>query len=110
MGTGLSSKFPPDTELEQWERDQYLDFLENRNDLVGGLQLQGLFLLRRRLNQLRDLLNLLNTTELQVKGATESLTSQLSKLNSSSRRIEIATIFLLAATLLLVISSLLHVL
>lgn len=110
MGTGLSGRFPPDQELEQWEREQYLELLENRNDLVGGLQLQALFLLRRRLNQLRDLLNLLNATELQVKGATDSLTSQLKKLNSSSKRIEIATIFLLATTILLVISSLLHLL
>jgi hypothetical protein len=108
MGTGLSKTFPADPELEDWERQQYLELLENRNDLVGGLHLQALFLLRRRLNQLRDLLDLLNTTELQVKGATESLTSQLKSLNSSSRRIEWATVFLLIATVLLVIASFLH--
>jgi hypothetical protein len=109
MGTGLSQKFPPDQELAQWEKEQYLELLENRNDLVGGL-LQALFLLRRRLNELRELLGLLNATEQQVKGATESLTFQLKKLNSSSGRIEVATWVLLATTILLVISSLLHIL
>lgn len=92
-------QYPPDPELSDRERTEYLFLLGN--DRVGeAFMLQQSFLLRKRLNGLTEQLKALTDT-------TQSLLQSSTSLLRSSKRIEKYTYVLLGATIVLLIVSIL---
>ena len=88
-----SELFPPDKELTEDERKQYVTRIDN-HEWAQAFSLQQSFLHRKRLNKLIEIESVID--------------QQLKSLNSSSRRLELGTYVLIGATLLLLLVALLR--
>jgi len=85
-----SERFPPDPELKEDEKRQYVYLIDNYG-WAQALSLQQSFLHRKRLNKLVEIESAIDT--------------QLRSLNTSSKRLERATYVLIAAAVILVMAS-----